>query len=184
MHSSSISLPSLALAVFLLQAVSADTTLPAISEYYDGQPQAGSYPTDPSSSWWASTTTDSLWQSTSSYENPFTVYTSQTNSLGVITGMPAVVTSQPTQPAVVTSQPASPTLPTYSGYWYNTTASSPSATLGNTILATSGTSFVTTTTSSSNPVATFAQVTGAASANKIASTGLGLVVAALAFCML
>ncbi|KAF2431086.1 hypothetical protein EJ08DRAFT_649166 [Tothia fuscella] len=42
------------------------------------------------------------------YENPLTEYLTQTNSLGVITGMPtqpAVVTSIPTQPAVVTSQP-------------------------------------------------------------------------------
>lgn len=36
------------------------------------------------------------------YSNPFTIYTSMTNSLGVITGMPAVVTSQPTQAAVAT----------------------------------------------------------------------------------
>jgi hypothetical protein len=43
-----------------------------------------------------------------SYDNPLTAYLTQTDSNGVITGMPtqpAVVTSIPTQPAVVTSQP-------------------------------------------------------------------------------
>jgi hypothetical protein len=44
---------------------------------------------------------------TSSVDNyPQTSYLKQTNSLGVVTGMPAVFTSQPGQPAVVTSQPA------------------------------------------------------------------------------
>jgi hypothetical protein len=37
---------------------------------------------------------------------PQTSYLQQTNSLGVVTGMPAVATSIPSQPAVVTSQPA------------------------------------------------------------------------------
>jgi len=43
-----------------------------------------------------------------SNDNPLTTYLTQTNSLGVITGIPtqpAVVTSIPAQPAVVTSQP-------------------------------------------------------------------------------
>jgi hypothetical protein len=40
------------------------------------------------------------------YSNPNTQYTTETNSEGVITGGPAVVTSQPDQPGVVTSQPA------------------------------------------------------------------------------
>jgi len=43
--------------------------------------------------------------------NPATQYTTQTNSMGVITGMPAVVTSQPIQPGVVTSQPLPASLP-------------------------------------------------------------------------
>jgi len=41
-----------------------------------------------------------------SYDNPFTSYLTQTNSLGVITGQPAPATSIPTQPGVVTTQPA------------------------------------------------------------------------------
>jgi hypothetical protein len=40
------------------------------------------------------------------YSNPNTQYTTQTNSDGVITGMPAVETSQPNQPGAVTTQPA------------------------------------------------------------------------------
>lgn len=183
MHTSQMSLSSLALAVvLLLQTANADTTMPAVSEYYDGQPQAGTWSSDPSSTWEASTTEFS-WPS-SSYDNPFTIYTSLTNSLGVITGMPSVWTSQPTQPAVVTSQPVSPTLPTYSGYYYNTTSSAPSTTVGLTTLATSGTFAATTTTSSNSPAPTFAQVTGAASSSKMAGAGLGLVVAALGFCLL
>ena len=39
------------------------------------------------------------------YSNPFTAYTSLTDSRGVITGMPAVATSIPSQAAVVTSIP-------------------------------------------------------------------------------
>lgn len=37
--------------------------------------------------------------------NPNTQYLTETDSNGVITGMPTVATSQPAQPAVVTSQP-------------------------------------------------------------------------------
>lgn len=40
---------------------------------------------------------------------PQTTYLQQTNSLGVVTGMPAVDTVIPSQPAVVTSQPAADT---------------------------------------------------------------------------
>ncbi|MCJ1407042.1 Glycoside hydrolase 18 protein [Ptychographa xylographoides] len=58
----------------------------AVTEFTDGQPQA---PTS------------------SAYTNPFTSYLTETNSEGVVTGMPSVVTSMPTSiPAVVTSMPA------------------------------------------------------------------------------
>lgn len=40
-------------------------------------------------------------ESSTPYSNPFTIYTTMTNSLGVITGMPAVVTAQPSEAAVV-----------------------------------------------------------------------------------
>lgn len=40
------------------------------------------------------------------YSNPETSYTTETNSLGVITGQPTPVTTQPGLPAAVTSQPA------------------------------------------------------------------------------
>ncbi|KAF2003320.1 hypothetical protein P154DRAFT_532423 [Amniculicola lignicola CBS 123094] len=43
---------------------------------------------------------------------PQTSYLQQTNSLGVVTGMPAVFTSQPSQPAVFTSQPSQPAVVT------------------------------------------------------------------------
>ena len=43
---------------------------------------------------------------TVSYSNLETLYTTETNSLGVITGQPTPVTTQPGQPAVVTSEPA------------------------------------------------------------------------------
>ncbi len=39
----------------------------------------------------------------SSVNNPFTIYLSQTNSLGVVTGMPPLITSEP---SLITSQPA------------------------------------------------------------------------------
>jgi len=43
--------------------------------------------------------------------NPNTMYLTQTDANGVITGMPAVATSQPAQPAVVTSQPLPASIP-------------------------------------------------------------------------
>jgi len=175
----------------LLRSTLADSTMLAISEYPDGQPQAPggqtSYPYDPSSSWTSSVsvTTSVSWPS-SSYDNPFTIYTSMTNSLGVITGMPAVVTSQPTQPAVVTSQPVSPTLPSYSGYYYNTTSTTSGlSTLStSTVPVSASNNGVFTTTPSRISSPTLAQATGAAVSNKVAGAGFGLMVAALGFSFL
>lgn len=178
----SLSPLSLSLAItLLLQGVTADTTMAAVSEYSDGQPQA---PTGSASSW--SPTTEVAWSGTSSYDNPFTVYTSMTNSLGVITGMPSVVTSQPSQPALVTSQPPSATLPYYSGYYYNTSTTAPTTLTTSTVLASASNNdgVFTTASSSGSAIATFAQVTGAAVSNKMAGAGVGLAIAALGFSLL
>ncbi|KAJ9632853.1 hypothetical protein H2204_007583 [Knufia peltigerae] len=150
------------------------STVPGVSQISDGQIQA------------TATTM-------SSYENPFTMYTTETNSLGVITGMPSVVTSQP---SVVTSQPASPTLPSYSGYVYanSTSASSQTTMTGgqNTTLtgSMSATTMATSTASgsgsggASSASPTFAQATGGAVSNKVAGAGIGLVVMGLGFSLL
>jgi uncharacterized membrane protein YgcG len=45
------------------------------------------------------------------YSNGFTSYLTQTNSLGVVTGMPEVATAQSALPPAVTSQPAVATIP-------------------------------------------------------------------------
>lgn len=45
------------------------------------------------------------------YTNGFTSYLTQTNSLGVVTGMPEVATAQSDLPPAVTSQPAVATIP-------------------------------------------------------------------------
>ncbi|KAK5457027.1 hypothetical protein LTS15_004808 [Exophiala xenobiotica] len=154
----------------------------AISQLSDGQVQA---PTDSS--------TDSSLLTSSSYENPFTIYTTQTNSLGVITGMPSVVTSQP---SAVTSQPASPTLPSYSGYVYanstTITTTGSSATEAQTQTSTasrSGTTLATSTVVASgsgatNASPTLAQATGGAVSNQVAGAGIGLVVLGLGFSLL
>ncbi|KIW52319.1 hypothetical protein PV05_07965 [Exophiala xenobiotica] len=204
MHSSQLSLSSLLLSILLLIHSTTTTanpapvpqdstsTMTAISQIPDGQVQA---PTD-------SSTDSSLWPSSSSassYENPFTIYTTQTNSLGVITGMPSVWTSQP---SAVTSQPASPTLPSYSGYVYaNTTtgagvSTSPASASGSTVASTltstasvSGTTLATSTVVASesgatNASPTLAQATGGAVSNQVAGAGIGLVVLGLGFSLL
>ena len=48
---------------------------------------------------------------TAPYTNGFTSYLTQTNSLGVVTGMPAVDTAQSALPPAVTSQPEVATIP-------------------------------------------------------------------------
>jgi hypothetical protein len=50
-------------------------------------------------------------QTTVPYTNGFTSYLTQTNSLGVVTGMPSVETAQSALPPAVTSQPAVATIP-------------------------------------------------------------------------
>lgn len=133
----------------------------------------------------ASPTTISSWSSWS-YENAFTIYTTQTDSLGVITGRPAVVTSQP---EVVTSQPPVATNPTLSGYWYGnstTTTSSISQTSSaqSTTLATSTTATTVGSSGSRSGTAAIATATGGAVSNQVAGAGLALVVLGLGFSML
>lgn len=193
---------TLILAVFshstLTNAAPQVTTVPAMSQISDGQPQAP-YNTAVSGS-------SVSWPTSSgSYENPFTIYTTQTNSLGVITGMPSVVTSQP---SVITSQPASPTLPSTSvvGYANSTmttttdsdTGTDQTSTLGATSLsqtteagttANAGTSGSATATATANSgstraSATFAQATGGAVSNRITVAGAGLVALGLGFSFL
>jgi hypothetical protein len=53
----------------------------------------------------AAQNTDTTTATVVSVDNPNTQYLTETDSNGVITGMPTVATSQPGQPAVVTSQP-------------------------------------------------------------------------------
>ena len=169
-----IAVNTLSLAILLLSAsTNAQSTVTGVSQISDGQIQA---PTGT-----ASTT------STAPYENPFTSYTTQTDSLGVITGQPSVVTSQP---EVVTSQPPSATLPILSGYWYgNSTTTAASLTeAGPTTLTTStvtgSESGGSGASGSRSATATFAEATGAAVSNAVAGAGMGLVVLALGFSML
>jgi hypothetical protein len=69
---------------------------------------------------------------------PNTIYLTETDSNGVITGGPSVYTLQPTQPAAVTSQPILATLPmlqdgtttlTYNGATYTVAVSGTSTSL-------------------------------------------------------
>ncbi|KAL6251017.1 hypothetical protein RBB50_001225 [Rhinocladiella similis] len=186
---SSLSTPIIASPAPIPQGSEADltSTVFGVSQISDGQVQA-----PPATA------------STSSYENPFTIYTTQTNSLGVITGMPSVVTSQP---SVVTSQPVSPTLPSYSGYVYANSTTSAANSSGSETTTTaggqsttstgsgsaSGATLVTSTrgasaggasSASSSASPTFAQATGGAVSNKVAGAGVGLVVMGLGFSLL
>jgi len=106
--------------------------------------------------------------STASYDNPFTSYLTQTNSLGAVTGEPAVVTTQPavvtTQPAVVTTQPLPATLPALAS-GFNTIVVGNSKNQTSTIVVSVGnatTSII--TPASSTPASGNAGTTGGASA--------------------
>lgn len=115
------------------------------------------------------------------YENPFTVYTAETDSWGVITGMPtvvtsqpAVVTSQPTQPAVVTSQPISPV----HSYGNSTTLhTSTSASVSETESETAS------STGSPSPSVAPINESGA-DTSRIAGAGIALAIVSLGFFML
>jgi hypothetical protein len=153
---------SLLLALFGSTAFCQVVTTNGISQISDGQIQAP-----------ATTTTSSP-----PYTNPFTSYTTETNSLGIITGMPSVVTSMP---AVVTSQP--------SVYMWNTTStvaapetqgaantSIPTTMMTSATTSAADTSFSfgsgSTTTAAAS--ASVAIGTGGAVANAVGGAGLGL----------
>lgn len=98
--------------------------------------------------------------------------------------MPTVVTSQP---AVVTEQPVSPTLPSYSGYAYgNSTTVGVSATTLETVTSETAEASATPEEQSGSGTAsaTFAQATGGAELNRVAGTGVALVVLGLGFSLL
>jgi hypothetical protein len=104
-------------------------------------------------------------------DNPLTKYLTMTDANGVITGMPAVVTSQPTQPAAVTSQPPIASLPalhdgtttlTFNNHTYTVAVSG------------SVTSFVTSTSTTAKASGTGASASGSgagASSTGAAATG-------------
>jgi hypothetical protein len=170
MHTST--LISLALASL---ALSQETVNP-ISQISDGQIQgptglpSGPGPEVPSTDVFVSSTT------TIPYENPFTSYLTMTNSLGVVTGMPSVVTSQP----------VSPTLPSYSGYAYgnSTTVGVVPSTMSTLASATETVASPSVPPSSSAASATIAESTGGAEVNRVAGCGVALVVMGIGFSML
>ena len=118
------------------------------------------------------------------YENPFTVYTAETNSWGVITGMPSVVTSQPlavtsqpTQPAVVTSQPVSPVHSYANTTLQTSTSASETASESETETASAS------NTASSSPSVAPINESGAET-SRIAGACIALVVVSVGFFML
>jgi hypothetical protein len=148
------------------------STVPGITQISDGQIQA---PTDAI----PSGPGPEIISTSLPYDNPFTSYLTETNSLGVITGMPSVVTSQP---AVVTSQPVSPTLPSYSGYAYgNSTTVGVSGTASTLATATVSATLSESATAISP---TIGQSTGGADVNRVAGCGVALVVLGVGFSLL
>lgn len=159
-------------------------TMNAISQIGDGQIQA---PTDtqpivPPAQSPPPAQAPPASESSAPYSNPFTIYTSQTNEWGVVTGMPSVVTSQPqavaTQPEVVTSQPLPPppAVPTFPPSSNSTTSS-----LRTSTVAASTPAEATTSTPASSP--SVAPLNGAET-NRVAGAGLALFVVSVGFFML
>lgn len=153
--------------------VASQSTVDAVSQVGDGQIQA---PTEQVSEPAPSVPTSAP------YSNPFTIYLTETDSWGVITGMPAVatsqpevVTSQPTQPAVVTSQPVSPT------HTYESSTTLQTSTTSSEVTSESEQATSTTAASSSPSVA---PLNGGAETKRVAGAGLALVVVSIGFFML
>ena len=169
---------TIALATAALAQDSTSTmTMNAVSQITDGQIQA---PTDTG----IPTGPGPVIVSTSvPYSNPFTSYLSQTDSMGVVTGMPSVVTSQP---AAVTEQPVSPTLPSYSGYAYgNSTTVGVSASTMQTMASNSvQASASVQPQGSASASATVSESTGGADMNRVAGCGVALAVLGMGFAML
>lgn len=101
------------------------------------------------------------------YSNPFTIYTTMTNSLGVITGMPAVATSQPSQPAVATACSGCASVLSQQSAWASSVGTLMSSSRpATTVVAVSSTGSSSTTQASASATTaqpSFAQRTGAAS---------------------
>lgn len=151
------------------------STADAVSQIGDGQVQA---PTGTAPEAEAPSVATSA-----PYENPFTVYTAETDSWGVITGMPTVVTSQPevvtsqpTQPAVMTSQPVSP-VHSYGNSTTLHTSTSASETASETESETGS------STGSPSPSVAPINESGAET-SRIAGAGIALVVVSFGFFML
>lgn len=150
----------------------AQSTLEAVNQIQDGQVQA---PT-------ATVVASAPVPTSAPYENPFTIYLTQTNEWGVITGMPDVQTSQPlpavaitSQPSLITSQPVSPT-----HSYGNSTTLHTITTSAETTSETDGSSSTSAATSPS--VAPLSE--SGADTNRIAGAGLALVVVSIGFFML
>lgn len=108
------------------------------------------------------------------YTNGFTSYLTETNSLGVVTGMPSVVTSQPSQPAAVTAQSSLPTGVTTQPVVATIPAGLPSGT--NTVvlnISSSLTSFLVSVGSSTTAVIGDASVSIAAATNATGTAASG-----------
>lgn len=108
------------------------------------------------------------------YSNPFTIYTTMTNSLGVITGMPAVDTSQPSQAPKATVCSGCASVESAQASW-SSMVSSLYSTVTPTAAAASASSLTpsgTSTASSPN----FSQDTNAAARREVLNSGAALAV--------
>ncbi|KAK5947059.1 hypothetical protein PMZ80_001205 [Knufia obscura] len=126
-------------------------------------------------------------QSSAPYSNPFTVYTSMTDSRGVITGMPAVATSQPSQADVATVCSGCASVMSAQESWssmvssiYSTSTPVPTSASSTMSSATSASS----TGSSASSSPTFEQSTGAASRSAVLSGGAVLAMIATVVALL
>lgn len=111
------------------------------------------------------------------YSNPFTIYTTMTNSLGVITGMPAVATSQPSQAAKATECSGCASVKSAQSSWSSMISSmySTSSPVAAAVSPTSSSS-ASRATSATSTSAGFSQKTNAASRREVLNGGAALAV--------
>lgn len=115
------------------------------------------------------------------YSNPFTIYTTMTNSLGVITGMPAVVTSQPSQAPKATVCSGCASVESAQESWSSMVGSlysTATTVAANAEASSTGSSRTSATASSTSPG--FSQDTNAASRSEVFNSGAALAVFGLA----
>lgn len=121
------------------------------------------------------------------YSNPFTIYTTMTNSAGVITGMPAVVTSQPTQAAKATECAGCTSVKSDQASWSSMVSSIYSAETSKaaavSVSSSSGPSSAS-SPSTSTTSAGFSQSTNAASRREIFNCGAALAIFGAFACLL